>query len=375
MKPSTQDNGKQLCFDFDFIIFDAVTVAEERFITVTHKPTGQVMEFDNRTALWGDWRKREGGWIGLKNKVSGNDYYKAEDFDVVDGHRPRPFRVKGKKIGEDEEGNPVFEPDTFLSPLEGAKKIVDAKIAAICESLGCYNYFGFTGEGEVFRHQKATLLPYKGNREDMLKPFLVDEIKRYVCEHHNAKLVTGIETDDAYTMAVIAGYKKWKTTKKEADKIIGVAIDKDSKQTDGWQFNPDKDTAPRLIEGFGSLWLDEKGKVDGKGRMWLYFQMLCGDATDNYKPNSHSVVKYAEKGAYNDLKDCKTDKEAWQAMYNVFKRLYPEKKTVTTFRGEIEIDAVYVMQEMATLAMMQRWPDDKIDVRAVMGKLGVEYEA
>jgi len=372
MKPTTQ--GKSLCFDYDFIIFNAVSVAEERFITATHKPTGQVMKFENRTELWGDWRKKEGGWIGFKNKVSGNDFYKWEDFEVVDGHNPRPFRIRGKKIGEDEEGNDLFAPDTFISPEEGAKKIIDDTIMGICGKLGTTNYFGFTGEGEVFRHKVATLLPYKGNREDMLKPLLLDEMKRYVCERHNAKMMHDIETDDAFTMAVVAGYKAWKAGgKQDKDVVIGVAVDKDSKQSEGWHFNPDKEDKPRLIEGFGGLWLDDKGKVDGAGRMWLYFQVANGDTSDNYKANCFSELKWAEKGAYNALKDCKTDKEAFTALVGVFKKLYPEKKTVTTFRGEIAIDWLYVMQECFTLAMMLRFDGDKIDVKAVLDKLEVPH--
>ncbi len=365
----------RLCFDIDCIIFDAVSVAQETFITVTHKPTGNEMEFENRTELWGDFRKKEGGWVGMKNKISGNNYYKAEDFEVVDGARPRPFRVKGKVISEDGDGNKVYAPDTFISPSEGAKKIIDDKIQMICAQLQCFDYFGFTGEGDVFRHELATLLPYKGNRQDMITPLLLKEMKQYVCEKHNITMVHGIEADDACSIATVAGYKEWKANNKDRKyKVIQVAVDKDTKQTEGWHFNPNKDSTPRLIEGFGKLWLTEKGDVDGMGRCWLYYQCAAGDATDNYKSNSHSTVKYASKGAYNDLKDCTTDKEAFEALVKVFKRLYPEKKTVTTFRGEIEIDAMYVFQEMMTLAFMLRWEGDKVDVRAVCDKLGVKYD-
>lgn len=356
---------KQICFDFDFIIFEAVSVAQRTFITVTHNPTGKVMEFENRTELWGDFRKKEGGWVGMRNKLSGNDYYKAEDFTVVDGAELRPFRVKGKDGA----------PDTFKSPSDGAKEIIDDKISMICAQLKCGNYFGYTGTGEVFRHSLATLLPYKGNREDLVTPILLKEMKQYVIDHHNAVMVTGIEADDACSMANVKAYKAWIAGgKKDADKLIGVAIDKDAKQTEGWHFNPGKDSAPRLIEGFGSLWLTDKGDVDGCGRMWLYYQVACGDSTDNYKSNCFSDKKYASKGAFKDIGDSKTDKEAFRALVEVFQKLYPQKKTVITFRGEIEIDALYVMQEMFNMAMMLRHEGDKIDVKAVLTKLGIQYE-
>lgn len=372
MKPNEQ--GDELVIDMDFIIFDAVSVAERKFIRATHRPTGQVLEFDNTTALWGDWRKKQGGWIGLKNSVSGNSYYKAEDFDVVHCQEPRPFRTKGKVKGIDEHsGEEIRDPDTFKSPLDGACIIVDEKIKAICAKLGTSNYRGFTGEGEVFRHKLATLLPYKGNREDLLKPLLLEEMKRYVCERHNTTMVHDIETDDAFTMAVVAGYKAWKAAGRTGPRVIGVAVDKDSKQTEGFHFNPNHDTEPRLIEGFGSLWLDDKGKVDGAGRMWLYQQVGSGDASDNYKANCFSSKKWAEKGAFNVLSECKNDKEAFAGLVSIFKMLYPERKTVEGCKGPVEIDWLYVMQECFTMAMMLRKPGDKIDVKATLVKLGVDY--
>jgi hypothetical protein len=371
MKPIGQEDV--LVFDMDFVIFDAVSVSEEKFITATHKPTGQVLELDNVTALWGDWRKKVGGWIGLKNSVAGTDYYKAEDFEVVPGHRPRPFRQKGKLTGIDENGNEVRGPDTFMSPSDGAKMIIDEKIKSICAKLNCHNYRGYTGSGDVFRHKLATLLPYKGNREDLLRPLLLDEMKAYVCERHNSKMIYGIETDDAFCIDVLAGYKAWKAAGRTGPRVIGVAVDKDSKGTEGWHFDPNNDVEPRLIEGFGGLWLNDKGKVDGKGRMWLYFQVANGDAADNYKANCFSDKKWAEKGAYNALKDCTTDKEAFTALVDVFKMLYPEKKTVEGCKGPVEIDWLHVMQEMFSLAMMLRHEGDKIDVKAVLTKLGVEH--
>lgn len=360
-------------WDIDFVIFDAVSVAEEKFVTATHRPTGKVIELDNATELWGHHKKKEGGWIATQNKMSGNDFYKPEDFDVVPGHRPRPFKIKM----EDEEGNIVTGE---MSPFEGAKKILDDKIKSVNKQLGITSYVCYTGRGEVFRHHKATLMPYKGQRSDMLRPLLLDRMKEYVIEKHNGVLVEGppetnIEADDAVSMATVAGYEAWKKGgKKDSDKVIAIAVDKDGKQTNGWHFNPTKDAVPRLIEGFGSLWLDAKGEVDGNGRMWLYYQITAGDSADNYKSNCFSDVSYAGKGAYNDLKDCKTDKEAFEAMVRVFKKLYPKPKTVEGCKGPVEINWLYVMQEMATMALMLRKPGDKLDVKATLDKLEIKYD-
>ena len=353
----------KLVFDVDFIIFEAVSVAQEVFITATHKPTGYVQEFKNRTELWGHHGKKIGGWIGVQNEMSGNTYYKAEDFDVVDGVRPRPFKV-------------VTEPDSppqYLSPEDGAKNIIDGRIKSICSKLNATEYIGYTGTGEVFRHKAATLLPYKGHREDLITPLLLKDMKKYVQDKHNCKLVTDIEADDAVSIATIEGYKKWKKSGNDEDILIAVAVDKDAKQTEGWHFNPDKDESPRLIEGFGKLWLTEKGDVDGCGRMWLYYQIAVGDTTDNYKSNCFSKIKFASKGGYDALKDCTNDKEAFKALVEVFKKLYPEPIEVEGCKGKITIDWLHVMQEMATMAMMLRHPEDKIDIKAALTKLGITY--
>ncbi len=354
----------RLVFDMDFLLFEACSVAESRYITATHTPTGQIVELDNTTDLWGNWRTKTGGWIEEQNSFSGNDFYKAEDFDVVYCQKPRPFRIKGID----------GEPDTFISPSDGAKKIIDDKVATIVGKLMADSYVGFTGTGDVFRHDLATLLPYKGQREDLLTPLLLSEMKEYVCKRHNCTLVSGIEADDAVSTETVRGYEEWKANGRDDDyRVIAVAVDKDSKQTNGWHYNPNKDKEPRLIEGFGSLWLDKKDDVDGEGRMWLYYQVCVGDSTDNYKTNCFSDVKWGSKSGYKMLKDCTNDKEAFTALVKTFKKLYPAKKTVTTFRGDIEIDWLYVMQEMFNMAMMLRRPGDKIDVKATLDKLGVNY--
>lgn len=340
----------KLCFDIDFLIFDSAAASEYRYIKAHHIPSGVSYKFDNRTGLWSDWRKKTGGWIGEQNEMFGEERYKAEDFEIEDVQ------------------------EVSKAGLPQAKRVLDQKIKTICSTLGVNDYFGFTGKGEVFRHKLATLLPYKGNRDNVIRPIYLDELKEYAVKKHNCEMVKSIEADDAFSIAVVNGYKKWKQTRDDVDRVVGIAEDKDSKQVEGFHFNPNKDTVVREIEGLGKLWLDAKGDVDGCGRMWLYLQISYGDASDHYKANCFSDKRWGEKNGYNMLKDCKTDKEAWQALVNTYKLLYPEPKKVIGWRGnEIEIDWLYVLQEVTSLAFMLRKPDDKIDVLNVLQKLGVKY--
>jgi hypothetical protein len=58
---------------------------------------------------------------------------------------------------------------------------------------------------------------------------------------------------------------------------------------------------------------------------------------------------------------------------NIFKELYPEPKIVTGWRGDkIEVDWLYVMQEMFTMAHMLRSENDSVDIKSVLDKLEVE---
>lgn len=362
---------KQLVFDMDFLIFEAVSVAEERFISATHNPTGRKMEFANKTELWGHHKKKEGGWCAEENTKLGNNYWKPEDFTIIEGQRPRPFKIKGI---DEFTGEPDERLDYFISPWEGAKKIIDDKIRSICNKLGTNNYIGFTGRGNVFRHDICTLLYYK-DRDGLMRPLLLDKMKEYVCERHSTTCVTEIEPDDAFNMKVLEGYNNWvKNGRKDSERVCGVAEDKDAKQCSGWHYNPNKDSAPRLIEGLGKLWIDGKGKVDGEGRMWLYMQVGSSDDADNYCANCFSDLTWGPKSAYEELKDCKSDKEAFEALVGIFKKLYPEKKVVQGCKGEVEIDWMYVMQECFNMALMLRKPGDKVVVEDVLTKLGVNYE-
>jgi hypothetical protein len=102
---------------------------------------------------------------------------------------------------------------------------------------------------------------------------------------------------------------------------------------------------------------------------------MNGDSSDNYFANSANPdVKWADMSAYNVLKDAKNDKEAWEALVRGYKTIYPAPRKIVGWRGdEIEVDALYMLQENFSLAKMLRWKGDKVDVKQVLDKLGVEY--
>ena len=123
---------------------------------------------------------------------------------------------------------------------------------------------------------------------------------------------------------------------------------------------------------FGKLYKDEKGKVRGHGRLFLYHQVCFGDAIDHYKANSASKMKWGEVSSYKALVDCKSDKEAWVAMKAVYQKLYPTPVVVKGWRGnEIEVDWLYMLRENFTMARMLRWEGDEVDAKDVLDKMGL----
>lgn len=346
----------KLCFDYDPILYECGFIGEERLVKVVHRESGDEYEFPNRTAFYGHWKKKAGGWLAEFNQGRANPR-RADEFDYFDVQVPQPI---AQSI------------NTMKSIIKGLNEVCGAR-----------SYYGYSGKGDSFRLSLSTVMKYKGNRDDALRPVHLDELKAYLVKHHACKIVTGIEADDACSIDSYEAFQKWKKTRSDDDKLILAYVDKDYLQCAGHLYNTNKQDGIDTHEGFG--WLNvverqtESGKtvreVKGRGRMWLYQQVLDGDAADNYKANSATDMKWGEMAAYNLLKDAKSDKEAFQALVTGYQTLYPSPKEITGWRGDkLTVDWLSMMQENFTMAFMLRKLGDKIDVKATLDKLGVEYE-
>lgn len=325
--------SKILVFDADYIKYKAASACEKRTIKVIHTPSGREKEFKNRTEFYG--RDKKSGWLGELNRKRTSPFL-LEEFEIIDVQTPEPVS----------------------NCLHTVKMMIDD----VCKRLGTNKYYGYIGKGDSFRRDRSTILEYKGNRTDSLSPVLLPEVEEYLLRNHGMKTVVGLEADD---WVVIDGYKS-------KDKIV-VSTDKDANGCEITLFNPDKFTTPEKIRGLGKLWINEKGEVDGRGRLFLYYQIASGDPVDNYKANAASDIRWGPKSAYKALAGCTTDREAWLKLKEVFQYLYPEPKVITGWRGDkIEIDYLYVLQEMLTMARMWRTPEDDVKVLDVFNKLSIE---
>lgn len=339
----------KLCFDYDPLLYSVGGVGEQRTIKVVHRQSGDEYEFPNRTAFWGHSKKKAGGWLSEWNAAkSEENRRKPEEFDITDIQTPEPV------------GN-------LLRTLKQS-------IQAVKEATGASRYYGYSGKGKTFREDVSTIIKYKGNRDNAIRPVLLDELKEYLIRHHDCRIVTEIEADDACSIDSYEAWQKWKKTRDDKDKLVLACVDKDYLQCASHIYNINEAGDIDSYDGFGKLFINDKKEVRGRGRLWLYQQVLDGDDADNYFANCASDLKWAQMSAYKLLKDCKTDKEALQALVTGYKTLYPSPKKIIGWRGEeIEIDWLYVLKENFQLARMLRWREDKVDVEEVMKKLGVEY--
>ena len=320
-----------LCFDFDATIFRAAAAAQKRTITCKHEPTGLTQEFKTRTEFYGHWKKKQGGWLASHPEL------KLEDFLIED----------------------IITPD----PVEFALKAVKSTITNLCDKFEAEDYYGYVGGEDNFRKEICTLMQYKGQRIAEL-PVHLQACKEYVIKHHNARVANGVEADD------MCSRDNYKALKERKDFMV-VCLDKDFKGCEGnWHFYLNNDT--RKVRGFGKLWRDTD-EIDGYGRMFKYFQVAQGDSSDFYQPHCFSDKENGPVTAYNALKDCKNDTEAFIALKEHFKYMSPEPKTITNWKGDtFEIDWLYVLQEMFSMAHMERWEGDRVDVRNTFKNLGIE---
>jgi hypothetical protein len=250
-----------------------------------------------------------------------------------------------------ENGDDLTEDESNKNLFHSAKSMITTCLKA----MGAGSYQCYHGGKGSYRVEKSTLMRYKISRLNQEKPIMFYDVLEYIASKFKSKKVEGsIETDDKVVMVAY-----------ENENYVILGEDKDFRGQPIKFFdvnNPDEG----IIDGdcFGELvWIEDKKKVSGFGRLFLYWQMLSGDSTDDYKTNCFSEVRWAAKSAYDALVDCQDDSEAWTALVKSMKILYPTPIHVEGWRCEngdtIEIDWLYVLNEMFVMARMLRFTGDE----------------
>lgn len=236
-----------------------------------------------------------------------------------------------------DEGHPLSWPLTLAR--------LDGKIHQIVREAGADDYIIYiTGEGN-FRHDEATIKPYKGNRNQP-KPHHYDRIKKYFSNttNHKVEFVNGYEADDAMAIEQYKDLERYlkntyeyATTYEARARTIICSRDKDLRMVPGWHYewhdNSKKKKDPYYVS-------------EAEGFNWFFQQLLMGDTVDNIL-GLYGVGPTHAKRFLKDADDI--DK-----MYSIVREQY-EKRFGSYWR--------MFMNENARLLWMLREPDDDVRVR------------
>ncbi len=287
--------------------------------------------------------------------VSGKIIYQTDD--------KRKYNKWFKKQVPELQKDIQYDMTEDLLPFSEARIAVDGWLKNMMELSGCTRHVVLlTKGGGDFRVHRATLLKYKGNREDLAKPKYYKDIRNYMRSKYKAKTYAKWEADDAACMAMYAAKGKKHTT------MILAAVDKDLDQMPCLHCNPGK-------KKHGVFQVTE---LDG---WWSFYkQMLMGDRVDNI-PGLKGI---GESKAEKMLDGCET-REAMELMvWEAYVKHYGHEHTYIPWwwdkkyddpeyddhelveakrkknkAKEVTVPVGAVFQEMADLLYMLRTPDDK----------------
>lgn len=308
--------------DGDLLAFKASAANETRSIRALHKPSQRSKKFKHRTEL---------------KEVIG-DKFPIEDFEITD----------------------IQEVSEVSHALHTAKQLVNK----ICEMCNTSEYEIYLSGENNFRDELELPQRYKGNREGLMRPLQLTEVKNYLVNTHKAEVVVG-EADDKISM------RQWEGIKNNL-KIVGCSTDKDSLGTDGYVLNWDKMTEPMFIKGLGELSVDDKNKVRGYGSKWKYLQWIVGDQIDGLNPCYLAKIKFGEKSGFKILKDLETEQQCWKAVHDLYKSWYPQDVTYIDQNGrQVTKDYLGIAQVYWDGIHMLRFPGDFVNIREVMQRLAI----
>jgi len=317
----TKPAKRILIVDADLIAYRYAAANEKRTIIAKHLKSNREKIFKTRTELK----------ALLKEK---NIEFKAEDYEIQDVQTAASIRI--------------------------ALRSVKGVIQRLTEATWADEVELYIGTGKTFRHALALPTPYKDNREDLLKPLQLADVRRYMQVKHGAQLVKGIETDDMITIRAYEELAK-------GNYPIIVSADKDAQQSQGIEVLDFTQEVwkGKVIPDVGSLWKVVIGKgpateIKGDGLKFLAFQTLAGDKADSYFGYKLSKTKYGPAKAFKALEDAKTEQEVLQILINEFRRLYPEPFEYTDCHGvpHTDVDWFDMLQLFWSCAYMKRSLDD-----------------
>lgn len=200
----------------------------------------------------------------------------------------------------------------YIPHFDSVASNLDKRINDICYSCNTTTppILFLTGENN-FRFDIATVKPYK-NRDKDKRPFHYENIRAYMEGVYGARVVDGMEADDAICMEQNA----------RMDETIICTRDKDLRIQMGWHYGWESgkqaEFFPQWVDEMGTLSLNEKKKIVGTGKKFFYSQLLTGDVVDNIP----GLPRCGPVKAFNTLDGLDTEEQLYNAVYTLYKEKY-----------------------------------------------------
>lgn len=157
-------------------------------------------------------------------------------------------------------------------------KVIDNMKDNLQKAVKAKRHIFFIGDGPNFRDKVATIQPYKGNRDALVKPFHFDDVKEYFKRQPDVVTITdGYEVDDIVSQNLHTDFVKNGTNPKR----VLSHVDKDLRNTAGAHYN--------YNTGEWEWITQEQADYN------FALQMLTGDKVDNIKGLPDIPVEFREK--------------------------------------------------------------------------------
>lgn len=237
------------------------------------------------------------------------------------------------------------EGEELSHALHNVKRLINN----VLKATGADEYSIFLTGKNNYREEVATIVPYKGNRDPSHKPTFYQDIRDYMENVHDAKVVDDMEADDA--LGIVQYQTALQRMQDRSDyqfdnthdfeETIICTIDKDLDMIPGWHYNWKR---------------DEKYFVTyEEGEIFFYTQLLTGDPVDNIK----GVPKIGPVKAKKILDGATTEVERFNRVrmaYVDYQSKLEENEGIS--EKEILEKADAQMKENATLLWIRRSTED-----------------
>lgn len=188
--------------------------------------------------------------------------------------------------------------------VAACKHTLNRMIDRIVERTEADEYVVFLTGKDNFRDDVATTQPYKGNREDAVKPKHYADAREHLISKHGAAVVDGCEADDALG--------EFLSNDDDNYHFICATIDKDLLMVPGHHYRWE-------MTRKGKVFPEEHNHITpDEGAKFFFTQMLTGDSTDNIP----GLYKYTGKKATKKVKDRLEGLPNPQAMYAEVENIY-----------------------------------------------------